>query len=168
MGTVPKAKWLDKEQQAAWRAMLAMYQLLDDALDRQLQRDAKMPHAYYMVLAMLSEAPDRRLRMTDLAQLVQSSQSRMSHAIARLEERGWVRREQCPTDKRGQIAVLTDDGFAVLAAAAPGHVQAVRDNFFDLLDRDQVRQLRDICDTVLAKLDPAGTAQGQFARRPAA
>ncbi|MEN3304165.1 MAG: hypothetical protein V7603_367 [Micromonosporaceae bacterium] len=156
MGTVPKGKWLDKEQQAAWRALLATYQLLQDALDRQLQRDARMPHAYYMVLVILSEAPDRTLRMTDLAQMVQSSQSRMSHAIARLEERGWVRREQCPTDKRGQNAVLTDEGFAVLAEAAPGHVQAVRENFFDQLSREQVQQLREICETALTKLGATG------------
>jgi DNA-binding MarR family transcriptional regulator len=168
MKTVPKARWLDKDQQAAWRALLATVRLLDDALDRQLQRDANMPHAYYMVLAMLSEAPRHTLRMTDLAQMVQSSQSRMSHAIARLEERGWVRREQCPTDKRGQNAVLTDEGYAVLVAAAPGHVQAVRENFFDRLTAEQVRQLREICEAALTRLDPTGTALGQFVRRPAA
>jgi DNA-binding MarR family transcriptional regulator len=160
--------WLDDEQQATWRSLLATFQLLQDALDRQLQRDAGMPHAYYKVLAMLSEAPGRALRMTDLAQIVQSSQSRMSHAIARLEERGWVRREQCPTDKRGQVAVLTDEGYAVLAAAAPGHVRAVRENLFDQLTPQQVRQLREVCEAALHKLDPAGTALGNFRRRPAA
>ncbi|HKT05599.1 MAG TPA: MarR family transcriptional regulator [Rugosimonospora sp.] len=165
---MPKGNWLDPEQQEAWRALLATWQLLDAALDRQLQRDAGMPHAYYMVLAMLSEAPARTLRMTDLAQMVQSSQSRMSHAIARLEERGWVRREPCATDKRGQNAVLTDAGYAVLEAAAPGHVQAVRDSFFDQLSVEQVRQLREICGSALAKLDPDATALGQFKRRPAA
>ncbi len=168
MKTVPQGTWLDEEQQAAWRALLATFQLLQDALDRQLQRDARMPHTYYMVLAMLSEAPGRTLRMTDLAQIVQSSQSRMSHAIARLEERGWVRREQCPTDRRGQNAVLTDEGYTVLAAAAPGHVQAVRENLFDQLDPEQVRHLREICEAALTKLDPTGTALGAFQRRPAA
>lgn len=164
MTTVPQGTWLDEDQQAAWRALLATFQLLQDALDRQLQRDANMPHIYYMVLAMLSEAPGRTLRMTDLAQVVQSSQSRMSHAIARLEERGWVRREQCPTDRRGHNAVLTDAGYAVLAAAAPGHVGAVRENFFEQLSAEQVRQLREICEAALGKLDPGG----QFQRRPAA
>ncbi len=163
-----KARWLNKDEQAAWRALMATVRLLDDALDRQLQRDAKMPHAYYLVLAMLSESPGRALRMTELANMVQSSQSRMSHAIARLEERGWVRREQCPTDKRGQIAVLTDEGYAVLVAAAPGHVQAVRENLFDQLSPEQVGQLREICDAALGKLDPAGIAHAQFDRRPAA
>jgi DNA-binding MarR family transcriptional regulator len=164
---VSKAQWLDKDQQAAWRRLLAMYQLLQDALDRQLQRDAGLPHTYYIILAMLSEAPGRQLRMTDLAQTVQSSQSRMSHAIARLEERGWVRREQCPSDKRGQNAILTDEGLAVLAAAAPGHVQAVRENLFDLLTREQVGQLTEICEAALARLDPNGAALGKFERRPA-
>lgn len=149
MRTVPDGGWLDSDEQSAWRALLAMHQLLNGALDRQLQRDAGMPHAYYMVLAMLSEAPGQTLRMTDLAQLVQSSQSRISHAVARLEERGWVRREACATDRRGQNAVLTREGHTVLVAAAPGHVQAVRRNLFDQLTQDQVRQLREICTAVL-------------------
>jgi DNA-binding MarR family transcriptional regulator len=146
--------WLSDEEQAAWRSLLAMFSLLDAALDRQLQRDARMPHTYYTILVHLSEAPERSLRMTDLAQVVQSSQSRISHAVARLEERGWVRREPCPTDRRGQVAVLTDTGYQILAAAAPGHVRAVRENLFDQLSHEQVGQLYQICRAALGKLDP--------------
>jgi DNA-binding MarR family transcriptional regulator len=150
-------RWLDPDEQHTWRAFLGTYHLLQDALDRQLQRDAGMPHAYYIVLAMLSEAPGRALRMSQLAGRVFGSQSRMSHAVARLEERGWVRRERSRDDRRGQLAVLTDEGYAVLVATAPGHVTAVRENLFDQLTREQVDQLREICEAALAKLDPDGS-----------
>jgi DNA-binding MarR family transcriptional regulator len=143
-------RWLDDEEQRTWRAFLAVIRLLASGLDAQLQRDAGMPHAYYMVLAMLSEAPGRTLRMSELATIVNSSQSRLSHAVARLEERGWVRREKCPSDRRGSMAVLTDAGYDVLVAAAPGHVAAVRQILFDRLTPAQVRQLAEICAAVLA------------------
>jgi DNA-binding MarR family transcriptional regulator len=146
-------RWLDDEEQRTWRKLLAMTRQLYTALDTQLQRDAGMPHAYYIVLAMLSEAPGRTLRMSELANIVSSSQSRLSHAVARLEERGWVRREKCPSDKRGNMAVLTDAGYDVVVATAPGHVAAVRENLFDRLTRSQVRQLAEICDAVLASDD---------------
>jgi DNA-binding MarR family transcriptional regulator len=135
-------RWLDDEEQAAWRAFLAFQARLERDLDRQLQRDAGMPHAYYMVLAMLSEAPGRSLRMSRLAEATASSPSRLSHAVARLEERGWVRRERSESDRRGALAVLTDDGYAAVQAAAPGHVAAVRRVLFDRLDRTQVGALR--------------------------
>jgi DNA-binding MarR family transcriptional regulator len=147
-GTEPR--WLTERERAAWLSYLGVTRLLDEALDRQLTRDAGMPHAYYQILAMLSEAPGRSLRMTDLAGITNSSQSRISHAIARLEAAGWVRREPCPTDKRGNVAVLTDAGFATLAAAAPGHVEAVREHLFDPLTPEQVDQLATICAAILA------------------
>ncbi len=150
-------RWLNAEQQQAWRAFLATSALLHAALDRQLQREAGIPHAYYMVLAMLSESPGRALRMSSLAEATNSSQSRISHAVARLEEAGWVRREQCPHDRRGLVAVLTDAGLAVLAEAAPGHVRAVREHLFDQLSPEQVRQLEAICRAALRQLDPANT-----------
>lgn len=150
-------RWLNAEQQRAWRAFLATSALLHAALDRQLQRDAGIPHAYYMVLAMLSESPGRALRMSQLAEATNSSQSRISHAVARLEEAGWVRREQCPHDRRGLLAVLTDAGLGVLAEAAPGHVQAVREHLFDQLGPEQVHQLEAICEATLRQLDPANT-----------
>ena len=116
--------------------------MLFDALDRQLQRDAQIPHAYYEILVRLSEAPDRSLRMSELADLTLSSRSRLSHAVARLEERGWIVRESCPTDRRGQLAHLTDAGYAVLADAAPGHVRSVREFVVDALSPEQLRAAR--------------------------
>ena len=137
-------RWLDDDEQRAWRAFLRAAAGVDEALDRQLQREAGMPHAYYQVLAMLSEVPDRTLRMSELAGRTTSSASRLSHAVARLEEKGWVRRDKHPTDRRGALAVLTDDGWDALVAAAPGHVAAVRAAVFDRLEPAQVRQLREI------------------------
>ena len=94
-------RWLDEQEQQTWRAFLSVTQLLSDQLDRELQRDAKIPHAYYEILVRLSEAPDRTLRMSQLADSTLSSRSRLSHAVARLEEAGWVERRSCPTDRRG-------------------------------------------------------------------
>ncbi|MEV0806923.1 MarR family transcriptional regulator [Micromonospora sp. NPDC050200] len=145
-------RWLDPDEQRTWRAFLTASRALMDTLDRELQRDAGMPHAYYEILVRLSEAPRRQLRMSELADLTGSSRSRLSHAAARLESAGWIRREDCPTDRRGQIAVLTDDGFAVLAAAAPGHVEGVRHHLFDALSPAQVDQLRRISETLVAHL----------------
>ena len=145
-------RWLDPDEQRTWRAFLAATRGLMETLDRELQRDAGMPHAYYEILVRLSEAPERRLRMSELADATGSSRSRLSHAVARLEDAGWVRREDCPTDRRGQIAHLTDAGFATLAAAAPGHVEGVRRHLFDALTPAQVTQLRRISETLVDHL----------------
>ncbi|MEV1157063.1 MarR family transcriptional regulator [Micromonospora chokoriensis] len=145
-------RWLDPDEQRTWRAYLTASRALMDTLDRELQRDAGMPHAYYEILVRLSEAPGRQLRMSELAQAAGSSRSRLSHAVARLEAAGWVRREDCPTDRRGQIALLTDEGFATLAAAAPGHVEGVRRHLFDALSPAQVDQLRRISETLAEHL----------------
>ena len=145
-------RWLDPDEQRTWRSFLTASRALMDTLDRELQRDAGMPHAYYEILVRLSEAPGRQLRMSELADLTGSSRSRLSHAATRLEAAGWLRREDCPTDRRGQVAVLTDDGFAVLAAAAPGHVEGVRRHLFDALSPAQVDQLRRISETLVAHL----------------
>ncbi|HZB47807.1 MAG TPA: MarR family transcriptional regulator [Mycobacteriales bacterium] len=150
-------RWLDDTEQRTWRAFLATIELLNAALDRQLQRDAGMTQGTYVVLAMLSEAPDRSLRMTDLARLANSTPSRLSHAMARLEERGWVTRCRAAADGRGTVATLTDAGWEVVVATAPGHVAAVREHLFDRLTADQVRVLGEVCDAVLAGLDPDGT-----------
>jgi DNA-binding MarR family transcriptional regulator len=147
-------RWLSDDEQKTWRAFLATTQLLDEALDRQLQRDAGMPHAYYAVLVALDEAPENTLRMTELARRLRFSQSRMTHAVARLERDGWVRRRPCPTDKRGQLATLTPAGRRALVEAAPGHVDEVRARVFDRLSPAQVTQLRRICQTLLQGLDP--------------
>jgi DNA-binding MarR family transcriptional regulator len=145
-------RWLDAEEQCAWRAYLTATRGLSDVLDRELQRDSGIPHAYYEILVRLSEAPDRALRMSSLAESSNSSRSRLSHAVARLEEAGWVERRDCPTDRRGQVAVLTDKGFAALEAAAPGHVRGVREHLFDRLTREQVRQLREISEAIAGPL----------------
>lgn len=129
-------------------------QLIHEELDRQLQRDSSMPHTYYVILVKLSEAKDRTLRMSDLATELNSSQSRLSHAVSRLEERGWVRRVPCAADRRVSWAELTDDGFAALTAAAPGHVEAVRRVLFDRIDPEQVKRLAEICAAVLADRVP--------------
>jgi DNA-binding MarR family transcriptional regulator len=142
-------RWLDAQEQEAWRAWLYSAQLLQDQLDRELIRETGMPHAYYEILAQLSETPGRMLRMSQLADRCLSSRSRLSHAVSRLQERGWVRRQECPEDGRGQLAVLTDEGFTALEAAAPVHVNGVRSHLFDQLSPDQVAALRDIGKTLL-------------------
>jgi DNA-binding MarR family transcriptional regulator len=147
-----RARWLSSSEQVVWRSYLAATQLLSDRLDQELQSDAGIPHTYYEVLVQLSEVPDRQMRMSALAQRSLSSRSRLSHAVARLEEAGWVRRVSCPTDRRGQIAMLTDEGFAALDAAAPAHVEGVRRHLFDLLTPTQVAQFGEICATVSAHL----------------
>jgi DNA-binding MarR family transcriptional regulator len=145
-------RWLSDDEQRAWRSLTVVLTRLDGALDRQLQRDAGMPHAYYMILVMLSEADDRALRMSDLSAMTNYSQSRLSHAAVRLEEKGWIRRESCPADRRGSVARLTDAGFAALAQAAPGHVEEVRQRVFDQLTGAEVGQLRAICEKILSAL----------------
>ena len=157
-------RWLDAEEQRAWRAFAAATHLLFDQLDRELLRDAGMPHAYYVILARLSEAPDRAMRMSDLAEHSQSSRSRLSHAIARLEEKGWVRRESCPTDRRGTVAVLTDEGFAALEAAAPRHLAGVRAHVFDQLTAAQVEQLRRISEALVRHLTALDNAAASSRR----
>jgi len=141
-------RWLSPDEQATWRAFLRASRALFDTLDRELQRDAGMPHAYYEILVRLSEAPERLLRMSELAEATGSSRSRLSHAVARLEDTGWVRRATCPTDRRGQLASLTAAGAAALASAAPGHVVGVRAHLFDQLDPEQVAQLRTISERI--------------------
>src|SRR5713226_5963732 len=134
-------RWLTEEEQRAWRLFLQACQSVFAATDAQLARDSGLPHGYYEILVHLSEAPGRALRMTQLARASSYSKSRLSHAVARLEERGWVIRRECPTDRRGQIAQLTDAGFGALATAAPGHVDQVRAVLIDVLTAEQLGQL---------------------------
>lgn len=154
-------RWLTAEEQRAWRAFLTATQLLNARLDRELQRDSGIPHAYYEILVRLSEAPGRVLRMSELASASDSSRSRLSHAVARLEEAGWVRRESCATDRRGSFARLTDEGYTALEAAAPAHVASVRRHLVDRLTPQELEQLRRISETVVAGLrDGAGHPTG--------
>ena len=147
-------RWLDADEQKAWRAWLYSSMLLQDRLDRELTHETGISHAYYEILVQLSEAPCRMLRMSELAERSLSSRSRLSHAVARLEERGWVRRQVCEEDGRGALAVLTDEGFAALEAAAPTHVEGVRNHLFDQLSPEQVAAMRDIGETLLRHLAP--------------
>ncbi|MFD9287124.1 MarR family winged helix-turn-helix transcriptional regulator [Streptomyces sp. NPDC060030] len=150
-------RWLTDEEQSVWRAYLHATTLMEDHLDRQLQRDAGMPHTYYGLLVNLSQAPRRRRRMTELAKDAKITRSRLSHAVARLEKNGWVRREECPSDKRGQNAVLTDEGYDMLTRSAPGHVEAVRQAMFARLSPQQVESLGEIMQVIATGLQPEGT-----------
>jgi DNA-binding MarR family transcriptional regulator len=142
-------RWLTDDQQRAWRPFIDGFNALIDALDRQLQADSHLPHSYFEVLIPLSEVPGRSLRMSELAERTRSSRSRLSHAVARLEEQGWVRRVDCPTDKRGQVCELTDEGFAKLASAAPGHVEAVRQLLIDQLSPEQLQVMGELGEIML-------------------
>ncbi|WP_047868596.1 MarR family winged helix-turn-helix transcriptional regulator [Nocardiopsis sp. RV163] len=151
-----ETRWLDEGEQQTWRTFLAAVHLLDGALDRQLRQDSGMSHAYYQILVKLSEAPERVMTMTGLAKRLRSSPSRLSHAVARLEGDGLVRRFKRPDDRRTTLAELTPQGAAVLREAAPGHVHEVRRVLFDALTEDQVKQLRGIAESMLGVLDPGG------------
>jgi DNA-binding MarR family transcriptional regulator len=146
-------QWLSPAEMRAWLAYVAASSLLEGALDRQLQRDSGIPHAYYQILAILAQTPEHSLRMGALASLTQSSQSRLSHAVSRLEGKGWVRREPCPDDGRSTFARLTEAGGAALAEAAPGHVAAVRKHLIDRLSSEQVEQLEAICALVVEGIE---------------
>jgi len=148
--------WLDAEERAAWLRLVAVVELLPGVLDAQLRRDAGLSHFDYFVLAMLSEAPDRRLRMTALAQRTNATLPRLSHVVQRLEGRGLIERFPCPEDRRATNARLTDAGWDAVVAAAPGHVDTVRTHVLDPLTRSQLKQLRTIGDALLTRLDPDG------------
>ena len=141
---------------AAWRPLVRLLSLLPNALDTQLREEAGISHVYYQVLALLSEAELGALRMSELARITGTSLSRLSHAVASLEARGWVQRRPCPQDKRGQLASLTEDGRQVLASAAPGHVAEVRRRIFDHLTPDQVGQLAAITGALVRGLGQPG------------
>lgn len=128
-----QTRWLSADEQRAWRAYLDATRLLMQTLDRQLSRDADISFTDFELLVVLSEAPDRRLRMRELADAVTTTRSGVTRAISRLVEAGWARRVECEGDKRGMMAELTDAGADKLAASSPGHVTAVREHMFDLL-----------------------------------
>ena len=153
-GSASEPRWLTPEEQTVWRAFLDVSRLLFEQLGRQLAEDSDMSLAEYEILVQLSETPDRMMRMSELADRCLSSRSRLSHAVSRLEERGWVRRQECPEDGRGLLAVLTDEGFAALEAAAPIHVESVRTHLFDQLSPEQVAAMRDLGETLLRHLGP--------------
>jgi DNA-binding MarR family transcriptional regulator len=153
-------RWLDADERRIWLGWVFTTRLLWEEIERDLQRDSGLSFGHYEILVMLSEAPTRKRRMSELADATQSSRSRLSHAVARLEELGWVRREPCAEDRRGQLAVLTDEGFAALEAAAPMHVESVRRHLFDLLSPTELAHLRALQDRFLDHLLPIATARG--------
>jgi len=158
-------RWLSGQEHRTWLYTLTAVQLLESELDRRMQREAGMPLAYYMLLAALSEAPDRTMRMGDLAAFTNASQSRLSHAVRRLEQNGWVRRERHAGDRRVVLAVLTDDGYRALAAAAPGHVRAVRELLFERLEEADLTALQDVAARVLDGVDTTGDARALLVAR---
>jgi DNA-binding MarR family transcriptional regulator len=144
MDAPQEPRWLDAEESQAWRALASMLVRLPTALDAQLRRDAGITHFEYQVLALLSEAPGRTLRMSALATQAEGSLPRLSQVVARLEQRGWMRRTPDPADGRYTLAILTDQGRAKVAQAAPAHVQEVRRLVLDPLTSSQTRQLGEI------------------------
>ena len=136
----PQPQWLDAQEQQVWREYLRASRLLEGALDRDLQAHG-LQLSEYEILSMLSEQPDRRLRMSVIAELVVQSRSRLTHTAGRLESRGWVRREPCAGDRRGVELVLTDTGFAEITRMAPTHVGSVRDNLLAHLCREDLLAL---------------------------
>jgi DNA-binding MarR family transcriptional regulator len=149
-------RWLTDEERIAWVRLAAVLELLPGVLDTQLRRDADLSHFEYFVLAMLSEAPARTLRMTALATRTNATLPRLSHVVRRLEDRGLVRRFPCPEDGRATNAQLTVAGWDKIVAAAPGHVATVRQQVIDALDDEQVRQLAGITEAILGRIDPDG------------
>jgi len=146
--------WLSDEQQRAWVKFIAVVELLPGVLDSQLQHDADLTHFEYFTLAMLSEAPNRVFRMTELAAATNSTLPRLSHVVSRLEKRGYIERAPCPEDRRATNAQLTEAGWEKVVATAPGHVATVRENVIDPLTSDDVADLNRIMGKMLVKLDP--------------
>jgi DNA-binding MarR family transcriptional regulator len=149
---LPEPRWLDDEEMGAWLALNGVILLLPAALDSQMQRDNGITMFEYLVLAMLSEAPDRTLQLKELARVTNGSLSRLSHVVTRLERRDWVRREPMSDNGRVTMAKLTDAGYAKVVASAPSHVETVQRLVFDSLDRRQVRQLQEISTRLLRSL----------------
>jgi DNA-binding MarR family transcriptional regulator len=157
-------RWLDDEERAAWLKLVAVLELLPAALDSQLRRDAGVTHFEYYVLAMLSEATDRTLRMTELGQLTNATLPRLSHVVRRLEERHLVERFPCAEDRRATNARLSAQGWELIRAAAPGHVASVRHNVLDALTPAQLAQLDAITTALLGRLDPGRRLAGLYDR----
>jgi len=154
MDAAREPRWLDAEEAQAWQALASTLVRLPAALDAQLRRDAGISHYEYTVLAELSQVPGRTLRMSSLATLTEGSLPRLSQVAARLEQRGWLRRTPDPADGRYTLAILTDEGRAKVAEAAPGHVEEVRRLVFDPLTKAQPRQLREIGRRIMRAIDP--------------
>jgi DNA-binding MarR family transcriptional regulator len=156
-------RWLDEDERRFWLRLVAVVELLPGVLDAQLRRESGLTHFQYFVLAMLSEAPDRTLRMTALGRLTNATLPRLSHVVRTLEDRGLVHRSPCPEDGRATNAHLTDAGWALVQQAAPGHVETVRSTVLDPLSADQVAELGDLLGRLLPHLDPEGRLSALYA-----
>lgn len=155
MGTT-QTRWLDADEQRAWRSYLRAVRLLDEQLRRGLEQH-DLSHPEYEILVRLSEAPGRVLRMSELADGVVNSRSRLTHTVGRIERAGWVRRQPCPADGRGVECLLTDEGFAALDAAAKTHVDGVREHLLDPLTREEFLALGAHLAKVANAIDPTGS-----------
>jgi DNA-binding MarR family transcriptional regulator len=151
-----RPRWLNTEEKRAWNAFRNAHALLYQRMDQQLKRDSGLSHLQYQILAMLSGAQDRELRMTELACAVQNSKSGLTYQIGQLEQAGLVRRRACPSDVRAVYACLTDEGMARLETAAPGHVALVRDLFIDVLTPDQLTALADGLGAAARRMEETG------------
>jgi DNA-binding MarR family transcriptional regulator len=156
--------WLSRDELAAWVRLAALLELLPPVLDSQLRRDAELTSFEYYVLAMLSEAPERTLRMTALAAQTNSTLPRLSHVVRRLEDRGLVERLPCPEDGRATNARLTGAGWQKVQKAASGHVANVRQHVIDALTPEQLHQVTAIIDALLPRLDPTGRMTAMYRR----
>jgi DNA-binding MarR family transcriptional regulator len=151
------SRWLTEEEQRAWRGLLRMTAQLNARANRQLQEEYGISLSDYEVLVALSEAPEGRLRVFEVADALAWEQSRVSHQLARMQRRGLIAREDCATDARGAFAILTAAGRAAIEQAAPAHVELVRQLVFDELSRGQVSALTEITTRILDRLAaPAG------------
>ena len=147
-------RWLTAQEQLAWRRLAAILVTLPASMDAQLQRDAGLTLFDYMVLSALSEASSRTCSMSVIAARTNSSLSRLSHVITKMEGKGWVRRQPLPGNGRVTMATITDAGYRQLVAAAPAHVEHVRSIVFDKLDTEQVKEMSAIGWRLLSSLDP--------------
>jgi DNA-binding MarR family transcriptional regulator len=145
-------RWLNPTEERAWRGFRRMFTLLEGQLARELTDESGLSMADYTVLSNLVEAEGRRWRITELADHMQWSQSRLSHQIRRMQTRGLVQREDVTGDGRGTVVVLTRDGTRAIAAAAPGHFRSVRKHMIDLLTDEQLQTIGDIAYIVVAHL----------------
>jgi DNA-binding MarR family transcriptional regulator len=146
-------RWLDEDEQRAWLGLAGVMLKLSPALDSQLQRDSDLTHFDYLCLAMLSETEDRTRPMSELASRVNASLSRLSHVVSKLEKRGWVARRPSPHSKRVTLVSLTDEGWDVLVAAAPGHVETVRSLVFEELAPEDVAALERIAGHIVQRIE---------------
>lgn len=147
-------RWLTNDEQDLWRRWLRISALLPVALNRDLQADAGLSFSDFEVLVRLTEEPAARLRVTELARGLQWERSRVSHHVARMQQRGLVTREDCADDRRGAFVVVTEQGRAAMERAAPGHVESVRRQFFDVLDAREVTELSRMTEKLLGALEP--------------